>query len=545
MTTFLKTLFGIGCWILALTGGALGQSLQQQGIANTTQILNTSVLFAIGAREAEQALRGSFGWPTFQEGFVDRVYFRFDPDGYARFSTSPRLDEDVFEVICAESSTACLAKKPSLEIGLTVEGKIQIKIADITPQDTFFVSDRKSELPLPPTLLEPLDARLETLLASGGHLIVKREVETIQEISLAGFSAVTTYLRWVAQGQSPRVFPRGWPVPAQIETRQAGQLTQPGAWVTPNAGPQQVQTTFTQSNMQQSEGLRANPSQAFQAGIIKPLQGVATTANGFGSNNFAQEQTDYRQVPLGSTVVTIQSLQRELAQLRAMQNPTGQGGAVEPIDESAIGFAQQAQARNLQTAGGFGNTTPIQSEQLPASTYQSHGGVTEFQAERMPQSLDRHSLNALEARLYALEVAMLDLKRVFISEIRAVKIEPVALAQKEALIPVVGSAVDVQNEPDSMAALEKLLLERLGRRDPLPEELEPLIDVSLQPEIDPERIRMMELLKQLEQGQEAAIEPKDTLVDKPSPQPASGFVTLSDYINQILKSEGQDLQRAN
>jgi hypothetical protein len=147
MITTIKKLLGLGCALIVFPSATTGQSLQQQGIASTTQILDTSVLFAIGAREAEQALRGSFGWPTFQEGFVDRVYFRFDPDGYARFSSSPRLDEDVFEVICADSSTACLAKKPSLEIGLTVEGKIQLKIADITQQDTFFVSDRKSELP--------------------------------------------------------------------------------------------------------------------------------------------------------------------------------------------------------------------------------------------------------------------------------------------------------------------------------------------------------------------------------------------------------------
>ncbi|MEC8574047.1 MAG: hypothetical protein VXZ09_10465, partial [Pseudomonadota bacterium] len=68
--------------------------------ASENAILDTSLPFAIGAREAQQALRGSFGWPTFQEGLVEGVYFRFDPDGYARFSPSPRLDTDVFEVIC-------------------------------------------------------------------------------------------------------------------------------------------------------------------------------------------------------------------------------------------------------------------------------------------------------------------------------------------------------------------------------------------------------------------------------------------------------------
>ena len=73
-------------------------------------ILNTAVPFAVGAREAQQSLRTAFGWPTFQEGLVKGVYFRFDPDGYARFSPSPRLDTDVFEVICRPRTYTCMAR---------------------------------------------------------------------------------------------------------------------------------------------------------------------------------------------------------------------------------------------------------------------------------------------------------------------------------------------------------------------------------------------------------------------------------------------------
>ena len=195
--------------ILTLCGFAGFSYAQTQPVVNTTKILDTSVLFAIGAREAEQVLRGSFGWPTFQEGFVEDVYFRFDPDGYARFSISPRLDEDVFEVICAESSTACIAQKLSLRIGLTQNNAIHLQIDGISPNDRLFLSDRTNELPLPNSVLEPLDARLEALFAAGGDLIVTREVETIPVISLAGFSEVTNYLRWVAPGQDPLPFPLG------------------------------------------------------------------------------------------------------------------------------------------------------------------------------------------------------------------------------------------------------------------------------------------------------------------------------------------------
>jgi hypothetical protein len=542
-----KNIFGIGCSIFAFTNGALGQTLQQQGIASTTQILNTSVLFAIGAREAEQALRGSFGWPTFQEGFVDRVYFRFDPDGYARFSTNPRLDEDVFEVICAESSTACLAKKPSLEIGLTVEGKIQIKIADITPQDTFYISDRKSELPLPPNILEPLDARLETLLASGGHLIVKREVEKIQEISLAGFSAVATYLRWVAQGQSPRVFPRGWPVPAQVEIRQVGQLTQPGAWVTPNVGPQQTQTTYTKLNGQQNANLRTYAPLTAQADFISPQNGVVSRTIGYGNSNFSQGQQNYRQVQLDPALNTVQSLERELAQLRAAQGNSGWQVFAEPINEGAIEFSQQAQARDLQTQGGFGYSAATQSEQqLPQDLRNDFNGVNRKCTQQEAAGIDHYSLEVLEARLYALEVAIVDMKRAFISEIRAMRNSPAFSAQQEVSPSVPSNTVNSLKEPESMDALENFLLERLSKRDPLPEDLAPVVDEFLKPEGDRERTRIFELLKQLEQGQEdTPNDASESLANMPETQPAGEFVTLSDYINQVLKSEAQTTPKAN
>ncbi len=187
----------------------------QDGANERVAILDTAIPFAIGSREGEQTIRGSFGWPTFQEGFVQGVYFRFDPDGYARFSKSPRLDEDVFEVICDAGTTKCIAKKNSLEIGLTAQGQPHLNIIGLTPNDRFFISDRKSELPLPQSILGPIDQRLEVLLSTDGDLIVRRELETLQTFSLVGFSATVTYLRWISQNQSSFIFPRGWPVPSQ------------------------------------------------------------------------------------------------------------------------------------------------------------------------------------------------------------------------------------------------------------------------------------------------------------------------------------------
>jgi hypothetical protein len=531
--TIFKKLVGLGCALSLLPSALSGQSLQQQGIASTTQILDTSVLFAIGAREAEQALRGSFGWPTFQEGFVDRVYFRFDPDGYARFSTSPRLDEDVFEIICAESSTACLAKKPSLEVGLTVEGKIQIKIADITPQDTFFVSDRKSELPLPPTILEPLDARLETLLASGGHLVVKREVETVQEISLAGFSAVSTYLRWVAQGQSPRVFPRGWPVPAQVNAMQVGGLTQSDSWIAPNAGPQQGQTTFSQAQFNQNTQPQVRQLQPVQNGALGGQIGTSQAIGG----DFLQQ---YAGVDPAQS--TIQALQRELALLRASQGGAVQSGTTPAVDDVAIGFAQQAQARDLHSPVGFGTGLGVDVEQTLQATSQSEF-ARPIARNPVPEmvGVDYRTLNALEMRLFALETSIVEMRTALITELRGMNAKPAGTTVRPLIVEPTPVEAVAKDAPESMEALERLLLERLSKRDPLPTVAETVVETSTPAGQSLERTQIMELLKQLEpQGTEDAVVVQEA-VDPVAEAPASGgFVTLSDYINQVLKSEGQE-----
>ncbi|MEM8774230.1 MAG: hypothetical protein AAGF53_04305 [Pseudomonadota bacterium] len=76
-----------------------------------------------------------------------------------------------------------------------------------------FLIDGASELQLPKRVLGPLDERMELLLGSGGELLVRRgEIETVR-LSLAGFSAVAAYLRWITARQDYGVLPRGWPVP--------------------------------------------------------------------------------------------------------------------------------------------------------------------------------------------------------------------------------------------------------------------------------------------------------------------------------------------
>lgn len=236
-----KTLLvGSVCLSLALASPGLAQQVPTDETASFTSenaILDTSILFAIGAQEARQELRGSFGWPTFQEGLVEGVYFRFDPDGYARFSPSPRLDADVFEVICRPRTYTCMGRKNGMAVALTSRGTLQLRMENVVETDQFFVADGVSELPLPQNILQPLDPRLELLLSSGGELVVKRREAEAERLSLVGFSAVAAYLRWISARQDYVVLPRGWPIPNSDSNVASIGLTQAANWQSPMPQP--------------------------------------------------------------------------------------------------------------------------------------------------------------------------------------------------------------------------------------------------------------------------------------------------------------------
>lgn len=234
----------------------------EDSFASENAVLDTSILFAIGAREARQELRGAFGWPTFQEGLVDGVYFRFDPDGYARFAPSPRLDTDVFEVICRPRTLVCMGRKDNLQITLNSRGQVQLEIANITENDQFVLADGISELPLPPSILQPLEPRFELLLASGGEMLVRRNDNNVYRVSLAGFGAVVPYLRWVAAQQDYTVLPRGWPVPNASVGHDSPGLTQTTAWQSPMPQPHVVTQSQAQPAPQSSSQATPVP-QAF------------------------------------------------------------------------------------------------------------------------------------------------------------------------------------------------------------------------------------------------------------------------------------------
>lgn len=222
----------------AQTGIPAADPTETTGFAAENAILDTSIPFAIGAREAQQELRGAFGWATFQEGLVSGVYFRFDPDGYARFAPTPRLDEDVFEVICRRRTLSCMGRKQALSVMLNTRGQLELKIDDVQPGDTFFISEGVSEIQVPDRILQPLDYALETLLASGGDLVVRRSDKETARLSLKGLGPVSAYLRWIVARQDYSVLPHDWPVPNSRNAPDPTSLTDPAGWTSPMSLPQ-------------------------------------------------------------------------------------------------------------------------------------------------------------------------------------------------------------------------------------------------------------------------------------------------------------------
>jgi hypothetical protein len=265
MSSFTNNLHSLGfiCAMAALLpNAAIAQQtdpnqFEQAPFSSENAILDTSIPFAIGAREAQQAIRGSFGWPTFQEGLVEGVYFRFDPDGYARFAPTPRLDSDVFEVICRPRTYSCMGRKGTLSVILNSRGQLQLKIDDVLSGDRFFVSEGVSEIEVPERILQPLDTQMEVLLSTGGDLIVRRGEKEKDRISLTGVYPLSAYLRWVAARQDYTILPRGWPVPNAIGS-EAG-LTQTASWQSPMPQPQNFSVVQQNAYAQQPNPYAAQP----------------------------------------------------------------------------------------------------------------------------------------------------------------------------------------------------------------------------------------------------------------------------------------------
>jgi hypothetical protein len=132
-----------------------------------------------------------------------------------------------------------MGHKGILGINPTNSGQFQIAIEDYVEGEKLYLSEGTTEIQLPAQILDPLDARFETLLSSNGELVVRRGADERARVSLAGFRQTLSYLKWVAARQDYAALPYGWPVP-NSGTAAPARLTAAETWTNPMA---QSQTT--------------------------------------------------------------------------------------------------------------------------------------------------------------------------------------------------------------------------------------------------------------------------------------------------------------
>ncbi|WP_270725993.1 hypothetical protein [Shimia sp. Alg240-R146] len=344
----------VAIFLCLLLPGALGaqtsfDATENRSFASENAILDTAIPFAIGAREAQQALRGSFGWPNFQEGLVEGVYFRFDPDGYARFAPTPRLDVDVFEVICRPRTYSCAARKEGFEMFLTDRGQIQLKLENVASGDTFHVVEGVSEIQVPVRILQPLDFQLEMLLASGGDLSARRGGNEVLQVSLKGFAAVTAYLRWISARQDYAVLPRGWPVPNGATPDMGSTVTQSSTWASPMPQPQALAPAGSLQHFPQFTPSSDEATQSETGALRAELEELKrlmiqgnhpTSARQTPSPVVVHTTTPAappaRDLAVQELLATISALQSDLDALKAQSQPVPMADevAIEPVGQS-------------------------------------------------------------------------------------------------------------------------------------------------------------------------------------------------------------------
>lgn len=166
-------------------------ALAQEGI------VDTAVPFVAGGVQNELLLRGPVGWDTYQSGVADGLYYRFDPDGYARFGASERLDEDYWEIVCTVQPVDCTGRRGPVTLQVDAEGYPTVEIENLNPQGSFRLADAGA----PALTLAELSAP-----AHATELLAASELRPETEgapVAIGGIGTVARYIRWVENGQAP------------------------------------------------------------------------------------------------------------------------------------------------------------------------------------------------------------------------------------------------------------------------------------------------------------------------------------------------------
>ncbi|HEX2526663.1 MAG TPA: peptidoglycan-binding protein [Geminicoccus sp.] len=159
-------------------------------------MLDTAKPFAEGAAEIEQYLRGPIGWPTYQQGMAGESFYRFDPDGYARFDPTERLDQDHWEVTCTAEPVDCKGQRGLVHLTIGKDGRLGLAVNGAGNDVRYSLDD--AEAPAATTAEITRPDRIGTLFAAS-RLV---PANGTQALPIDGLEAAAVYVRWAENGQA-------------------------------------------------------------------------------------------------------------------------------------------------------------------------------------------------------------------------------------------------------------------------------------------------------------------------------------------------------
>ena len=201
--------------VCCLIGASTALSAEESpNLIETITAIDTSIPFAPGAEEHFINVRGPFGQPSFQQGFVEGMHYRIDPDGGALFSRDPRLRNNVFEVECEDGIASCIAIRGVVRLSIDTEGLLVFGLDADSAFDAIYVGYGSFDADQPEGNWKKLNTSLDTvsvdILAGYDQMVVVKDGKLAQQIPLEGILVVGAYLKWVVDGQPVKVLPASW-----------------------------------------------------------------------------------------------------------------------------------------------------------------------------------------------------------------------------------------------------------------------------------------------------------------------------------------------
>ncbi len=203
---------GVVCYLFGAPTASL--AVESPNLVETITTIDTSIPFAPGAEEHLINVRGPFGQPSFQQGFIEGMHFRIDPDGGALFSRDPRLRNNVFEVECENGITSCIAKRGAVRLSIDTDGLLIFGLDADAAFDAIYLGYGPFDIDQLEDSWKKLNTSLNTVsvdvLAGYDQMVAVKDGKLAQKIPLEGILVVGTYLKWVVDGQPVKVLPASW-----------------------------------------------------------------------------------------------------------------------------------------------------------------------------------------------------------------------------------------------------------------------------------------------------------------------------------------------